>query len=162
GPIVDGNYQMLSGTSMAAPHTAGAAAIMAQRFPSYTNKQLKDALISTAKTDTSLSVYQQGGGRVDVARAYSQAVYASPGTLNMRFFPYPHPTRTPATKTVTSRTDSAAAVTLDLSLDVKGKNTGAAPAGMFSVSQPSVTVPANGTASVTVTIDPSAGPLDLY
>ncbi len=162
GPIVDGNYQMLSGTSMAAPHTAGAAAIMAQRFPSYTNKQLKDALISTAKTNDSLSVYQQGGGRVDVARAYSQAVYASPGTLNLGFFPFPHINQNPVTRTVTYRNDTAADVTLALSLDVKGKNTGAAPAGMFTVSQPSVTVPANGTASVTVTINPTAGPLDLY
>lgn len=162
GPIVDGNYQTLSGTSMAAPHTAGAAAIMAQKFPSYTNKQLKDALISSSKTNDSLSVYQQGGGRVDVARAYKQGVYASPGTLNLGNFPFPHAGQTPVTKSVAYSNDTDAELTLALTLDVKGKDHGPAPAGMFSVSASSVTVPAHGTASVDVTVDPSAGPLDLY
>lgn len=162
GPIVDDVYQQLSGTSMAAPHTAGAAAILAQRHPAYTNKQLKDALISTAKTHDTQTVYQQGGGRLDVARAVSQQVYAQPGTLNLGFFPFPHTGQTPVTKTVTYANDSSTDATLDLSLKVTGKTSGPAPDGMFAVSQPTVTVPAGGTASVTVTVDPAAGPLDLY
>jgi subtilisin family serine protease len=162
GPIVDGNYQQLSGTSMATPHVAGAAAILAQRFPHYTNHQLKDTLISTAKTLDGQTVYQQGGGRLDVARGYSQQVYASPGTLDLGFFSFPHDGQQPVTKPVTYANDTAADVTLNLSLRVSGKDSGPAPAGMFTVSQPSVTVPAGGTASVDVTINPGAGALDLY
>jgi subtilisin family serine protease len=161
GPVVDGNYMQLSGTSMAAPHVAGAAAILAQEHPGYTNQQLKDLLISTAKIGE-YSAYQQGGGRVDVARASAQSAYASPGTLNLGYFTYPHTDQKPVTKTVTYHNDGAADQTFALSLDVKGKKGTAAPAGMFTVDQSSVTVPAGGTASVNVTVDPLAGPFDLY
>jgi subtilisin family serine protease len=161
GPVVDGNYMQLSGTSMASPHVAGAAAILAQEHPGYTNQQLKDLLISTAKVGE-YSVYQQGGGRVDVARASAQPAYASPGTLNLGYFTYPHTGQNPVTKTVTYHNDGAADLTFALSLDVKGKKGAAAPAGMFAVSRSSVTVPAGGTASVDVTVDPNAGPFDLY
>ena len=162
GPIVDEHYIQISGTSMATPHVAGAAALLAQAFPAYTNRQLKDTLVSTSHTVGGQSVYQQGGGRVDVPRAFTQRVYASPGTLNLGNFPFPHDGQAPVTKTVTYANDTDAAVTLDLSLQVSGRDTGAPPAGMFAVSQPSVTVPAGGTADVTVTVDPSAGELDLY
>ena len=162
GPIVDGVYQTLSGTSMAAPHVAGAAAIIAQEFPAATNQQLKDRLISTAKTSATQTVYQQGGGRVDLVRAHAQQVYASPGTLNLGYFSFPHTDQKPVTKTVTYTNDGSTELTLDLSLQLSGKEHGPAPAGMFTLSQPTVTVPAGGTASVTVTVDPAAGQLDLY
>lgn len=162
GPIVDGNYQQLSGTSMATPHVAGAAAILAQRFPDYGGEQIKDTLISTSETQPGQTVHQQGGGRLDVARGYRQEVYASPGTLNLGYFTYPHTGQEPVTKTVTYRNDTDAGLTLDLSLQLSGKESGPAPEGMFSVSASSVTVPAGGTADVTVTVDPGAGSLDLY
>ncbi|HEV2782758.1 MAG TPA: S8 family serine peptidase [Actinophytocola sp.] len=162
GPIVDETYQQLDGTSMATPHVAGAAAILAQRFPGHTNRQLKDALISTASTKADQTVYQQGGGRLDVARAHAQQVYAGPGTLNLGFFSFPHDGQQPVTKTVTYTNATAADLTLDLALNVSGKDSGPAPAGMFTVSSPTVTVPAGGTASVDVSVDPNAGPLDLY
>ena len=75
----------LSGTSMATPHVAGAAAILAQEYPGYTHDQLKDLMVSTAKT-ADYTVYQQGGGRVDVGRAFQQKAYASPATLDMGYF----------------------------------------------------------------------------
>ncbi|HET8640915.1 MAG TPA: S8 family serine peptidase, partial [Pseudonocardiaceae bacterium] len=162
GPIVDERYVTLSGTSMATPHVAGAAALLAQAFPGYTHRQLKDALVSTARTIGGQSVYQQGGGRLDVARAFGQRVHAGPGTLNLGNFPFPHDGQAPVTKTVSYTNDTATGITLNLSLQVSGRDSGPAPAGMFRVSQPSVTVPAAGTASVEVTVDPAAGALDLY
>ena len=44
-----GDYQTMSGTSMATPHVAGAAAILAGCTRSWTGQQLKDALMSSAK-----------------------------------------------------------------------------------------------------------------
>lgn len=158
---VDSYYSRLSGTSMATPHVAGAAAILLQEHPDWTAAELKPALISTAKDD-GYSVYQQGGGRLDVARAFSQQVYADPGTLNLGYFSYPHTGQSPVSKPVTFRNDGASDVTLNLSLNVTGEKHGAPPAGMFTVSQSSVTVPADGSATVTVTVDPNAGQLDLY
>ncbi len=162
GPIVDERYVQLSGTSMAAPHAAAAAAILSQQHPTWTNRQLKNALISSAETSPDYSVYQQGGGRLDVARAVSQQVVADPGTLNLGFLPWPHTDEEPVSKTVTYANDGDADVTLDLALDVSGKETGAAPSGMFTLSASTVTVPAGGTAAVTVTADPNAGEPDLY
>ena len=158
---VDQYYTRLSGTSMATPHVAGAAAILAEEHPDWTAAQLKPALISTSKDD-GYTVYQQGGGRVDVARAFSQQVYSDPGTLNLGYFRFPHTGETPVTKPVTFRNNGSSDVTLNLSLNVTGEKNGAPPAGMFTVSQPSVTVPAGGFASVTVTVDPNAGQFDLY
>jgi subtilisin family serine protease len=158
---VDNFYTRLSGTSMATPHVAGAAAILAQEHPDWTAAQLKPALVSTSKDD-GYTVYQQGGGRVDVARAFSQQVYADPGTLSLGYFRFPHTGQQPVTKPVTFRNNGTTDVTLSLSLNVTGQKTGAAPAAMFTLSQPSVTVPAGRSASVKVTVDPSAGPDDLY
>jgi subtilisin family serine protease len=82
GRPVNDKYTAASGTSMATPHVAGAAAILAQRYPQWTGKQLKDALASTAKPAEKLSVFEQGGGRVDVPRSVRQGVYAT-GTLSL-------------------------------------------------------------------------------
>ncbi|HEX6684386.1 MAG TPA: S8 family serine peptidase, partial [Candidatus Limnocylindrales bacterium] len=161
GPIVDGNYMQISGTSMASPHVAGAAAIVAQQHPTLSNRQLKNLLISTAAPGN-LSVYQQGAGRVDVARAHTQQVYADPGTLNLGYFTFPHTGQQPVGKPVTYRNAGATDVTLDLALNITGKTSGPAAAGMFTVSPASVTVPAGGEATVTVTVNPTAGALDLY
>src|SRR5207244_4562120 len=68
----------------------------------------------------------------------------------------------PVGKTVTYTNDTAADVTLNLSLRVSGKDGEAAPDGMFTVSQPNVTVPAGGKSDVTVTVNPTAGPLDRF
>ncbi|HSV66150.1 MAG TPA: S8 family serine peptidase [Mycobacteriales bacterium] len=149
---VDANYARLSGTSMAAPHVAGAAAILAQQHQDWTAARLKPTLMSTAQPTA--SVFEQGAGRVDVARAVTQQVTATGGSLSYGFFAWPHEQR--VTKTVTYRNDGAAAVTLSLSLAATGPDGGPAPAGLFTVSASRLTVPAHGTAKVGVTARPAA------
>ncbi|MFJ3763070.1 S8 family serine peptidase [Streptomyces sp. NPDC090080] len=68
----DGFYRSDSGTSMAAPHAAGAAALVAQQHPGWTGKQIKDALMSTSVPTPAYSPYQAGAGRLDVAGAYAR------------------------------------------------------------------------------------------
>ena len=91
------------GTSMASPHVAGAAAILAQQHPEWTAAQLKAALMSTAKPGAGLTVNEQGAGRVDVARAVTQPVHAEPGSLSFGFLRWPRVGLPPATRTVTYR-----------------------------------------------------------
>jgi subtilisin family serine protease len=74
-PAADG-YVSLSGTSMAAPHVAGAAAIIAGEHPDWTATRLKSTLMGTAKPNAWLTPFQQGAGRVDVAAAVRSTVLA--------------------------------------------------------------------------------------
>ncbi|MGW0086370.1 S8 family peptidase [Streptomyces sp. NPDC003393] len=69
GDPVDANYVAASGTSMATPHVAGAAALLAQQHPDWGPQQIKDALISTSRTVPGTKVTEQGGGRIDLATA---------------------------------------------------------------------------------------------
>lgn len=68
----------MSGTSMAAPHTTGAIALVLAAHPDYTPADVKTALMNTAKdvnTDSkTYSVYQVGAGRIDPARAIKSHV----------------------------------------------------------------------------------------
>jgi subtilisin family serine protease len=71
---VDERHARLSGTSMAAPHVAGAAALLAQQHPDWTGEQLKGALVGSAHRLAGVSTHGQGAGRLDVARATTQRV----------------------------------------------------------------------------------------
>ncbi|MFD5065516.1 S8 family peptidase [Streptomyces sp. NPDC058394] len=77
GHPADANYTAASGTSMATPHVAGAAALLAQRHPDWNGQQLKDALISTAHTTSGTKTTEQGGGRIDVAAALDPVLGAT-------------------------------------------------------------------------------------
>ena len=161
GPIVDSIYMMISGTSMATPHVAGAAAILKQEFPLWTPAQLKSALVSTAVPGP-YNVYQQGGGRIDVARAFAQKVYATPAPVDFGFFPFPHDNPEQVTKTITYTNGTAAAVTLNLTVQVTGEDGSPTAPGQVTASASSVTVPAGGSASVDVTVDEGLGAPSVY
>ncbi|GAA2756499.1 S8 family peptidase [Actinopolymorpha rutila] len=77
-----GPYLQLSGTSMATPHVAGAAALLSQARPDMTGPELKAALMSTAVPTAGLREYQQGAGRVDVGRVLESPVLAEQGSLD--------------------------------------------------------------------------------
>ncbi|MFB9630487.1 S8 family serine peptidase [Nonomuraea helvata] len=138
----DGPYVAHDGTSMAAPHVAGAAAILAQRHPDWSGEQLKAALISSAAPQAGATHFQQGAGRVDVARAVGQQVYASPANIGAEFR-WDESGERQATRQLTYTNAGDSPVTLDLTVDGE----------VLRTSTQRVEVPAKGTASVTVTID---------
>ena len=158
---VDDLYTMASGTSMAAPHVAGAAAIVAQRHPTWGGEEIKSALMSTS-TLLPESVYDAGAGRVDVAAAVRQPVVARQGVIDFGYFPYSEEAHDPVVRSVTYVNTTNTAT--DLSLDVSVTDNTGTPAatGMFTVSEDTVTVPAHGTADVQVTMAPDIGPTQLY
>ncbi|MEU9189832.1 S8 family serine peptidase [Streptomyces sp. NPDC048484] len=151
-PAGDG-YVSLNGTSMATPHVAGAAAILAQRHPDWTGQQLKQALVSSAKPTTGLTVRQQGTGRVDVAKAVGQTVSGEASSVDFGTQRWPHTDDAPLTKQITYRNTGTSAVTLGLTVQATDADGKSAPRGLLSVSPKRVTVPAGGTASVDVTAD---------
>ena len=156
GPEVEPGYTALSGTSMATPHVAGAAALLAQQHPDYTGAQLKAILSASAKPHADLTAFEQGSGRIDVARAITQSVVTEPTSVSIGTIQWPHDDDEPVSKTLTYRNLGDADVTLALTLDTD------APEGMFTLSATEVTVPAGGTAEVTVTGDAGVGDVDGY
>jgi len=72
----------MSGTSMAAPHVAGAAALLKQNRPSLTARQLKSVLTST--TEPLLSSYLDGGaGRLNALHAVNSPIAMSKSQVFM-------------------------------------------------------------------------------
>ncbi|NEA62855.1 S8 family serine peptidase [Streptomyces sp. SID12488] len=158
-PAADG-YVSMSGTSMATPHVAGAAAILAQRHPDWTGERLKAALTASAKPTAGVSAFAQGTGRTDIVRALDQQLTTTPATVGFPAQQWPHTDDQPATKTVTYRNDGDRPLTLDLTTEAYGEDGKPAAEGMFEVSPKQLTVPAGSTATAQVTADSSAGTAD--
>jgi subtilisin family serine protease len=158
-----GNYYLTaSGTSMAAPHVVGAAAILAQRRPDFSAAQLKAALMASAAPHPARGAFDQGAGRVDVARAINQTILADPPSVSFGRQTWPHDDDTPVTKTVTYRNIGASDVTLSITASAVGPDGNPAPPGMFTLSATTLTVPAGGEAAVTLTADTRVGSADGY
>jgi subtilisin family serine protease len=135
-PARQGTFGLLSGTSMAAPHIAGAAALLAERHPGWSVAQLKSALVQTgdpARVGAAEALpTREGGGVADLPRADVPLLFAAPTGLS---FGRLAPGRT-ATRTITLTDAGGGAGTW--SVEVAGLATTA-----------TVTVP--GTLSVTAT-----------
>lgn len=74
------NYAYESGTSMAAPHVAGAAALLLQARPLLSPGQVKSILMSSAQSDSS-DTFQRGFGLLNVEAALSQNIAVEQGPL---------------------------------------------------------------------------------
>jgi subtilisin family serine protease len=89
-PAREGTWAAFSGTSMAAPHVAGAAALLTQRHPAWTVAQVKSALTLTASpaevgTFREAATTRQGAGFIDVAKADQPLVFADPAGVSFGF-----------------------------------------------------------------------------
>jgi subtilisin family serine protease len=161
-PVGDA-YQRLSGTSMATPHVAGAAAILLQQHPAWTGAQLKAALIGAARPDPTLTAYQQGAGRVDVDRATRQRVTVAPVSFDFGLAAWPHTDDPVLTRTLTYRNDGDAPITLALAASLSLADHRAAPASMIRVSPASLTIAAGASGEAKVTVDTNGdAPDDRY
>ena len=161
----EGPYTTMSGTSMATPHVAGAAAILLSANPDYTTAELKAALASTA-TDVGYTPYQGGSGVIDVDAALDAPVIAA-GSGDFGMLAWGQEP-TPITRTVeyTNRTDAEITVALEATLNDTTPSDvvdpGPLSAGIafdaLTLDAESLTIPAGGTATVTMTVDPAKVP----
>ena len=88
-PLAGGPFAVFDGTSMAAPHVAGAAALLLQRHPNWTPHQVKSALMSTAAAAWADSartveapVILSGAGLVDLPAANDPKLFTDPVSLS--------------------------------------------------------------------------------
>ena len=90
-PAFGGPFAVFDGTSMAAPHVAGAAALLLERHPNWSPRTVKSALVSTAGpawADTArtqvASVLLSGSGLVNVQAADAPSRRHRPGLALLR------------------------------------------------------------------------------
>ncbi|MCZ8201041.1 MULTISPECIES: S8 family serine peptidase [unclassified Microcystis] len=82
-----GGYATLSGTSMASPHVAGAAALLWSQNPTWTAQQVKNTLMNTGDSIAALAGRTVSGKRLNVFNALAAAnlpsvtVSVSPATV---------------------------------------------------------------------------------
>ncbi|RNJ79011.1 MAG: peptidase S8 [Nitrosopumilus sp. B06] len=77
------SYNFTSGTSYAAPHVAGAAALLLQKNPELTVSDLRSILLTTAQPVSDaygdkFPIHAAGSGRLDVAAAYNADLIITP------------------------------------------------------------------------------------
>jgi subtilisin family serine protease len=154
------DYTAANGTSMATPHVAGAAAVLAQRYRSrhvsLSAGELKAALMSTAEPTDGASVVDQGTGRVDLGRAI-QGVRAGTGSIS-EFLAWPHTPRQRVTRKVTYRNDTSRPVLLRLGAELTGADGSRAPSRLVEVGQRDLIVLPYSRREVPVTINGNVPP----
>jgi subtilisin family serine protease len=155
----------MGGTSMAAPHVAGVAALIRQAHPGWTNEQIKAAIMNTAVDlvdPVSSQIPRQGAGRIDAYAAVNTPVVAigdpklvslSWGVIEVTETTYSD------IKTVTLHNFTGT----DITMDVETMFTSVSVGATLTPAQTQITVPALGTVTVDVmlTLDATLLPLNF-
>ena len=133
GEPVDQWYTRLTGTSMA--HVAGAAAVMAQRWPDWTPARIKAVLMGTASPIPTSGCTS----RARVAwtwPAIAQRVIARRANVDFGFFRYPQTGAQPVTKAVPLLNLGDTETAVELRLELEDEDGNPAPAAMASLARP--------------------------
>jgi subtilisin family serine protease len=159
GPVVDDYYTTISGTSMATPHVAGLAAIVKEEHPDWDGERIKSVIANSTVPIANATGFDAGTGRVDALLAIQQDVVA-PASLSLGSYAWPYSDLEPTSTALTYTNTGDTPVTLSLVLT--GQDGSAEPTGSMTLAADQVTVPAGGTSSVDVVLDPTVADPGAY
>jgi len=80
---IHGGYNFTSGTSFAAPHVSGAAALLLEKYPSIHHHEIKSLLMTTSEPVSDaygkeFSLGDSGSGRLDIGKAFQAKLIITP------------------------------------------------------------------------------------
>ena len=151
GAQAGGEYVQMSGTSMASPHVAGAAALVRQAHPDWTVEQLRRSLTSGVKESPADGVYAQGAGELWVPGAVDAEVLAS-SSLSLGEFAWPHAGKEQLSGELTYTNVSDEPVRLKLKIrDLAGADGRSMPGNTVRLDRSTVTLAPGETTSVGIT-----------
>jgi len=135
------HYGPLSGTSMATPHVAGAAALLKALHHDWTPAQIKLALMNNA-TLLHDEIMAGGAGRIDAFAAATGTIRIDPPSISLGLAPIDLPNWT-ATRSLHVTNSGAQAATYTVKSNVTLGET-------VTPSAPSVTIPAGGATDISL------------
>ncbi|MCP4427813.1 MAG: S8 family serine peptidase [Chloroflexi bacterium] len=167
-PQNDPEYGLDSGTSMAAPHLAGAAALLLGAHPGWSPDEIRSAMMMTAVPDILLengsspaNPFARGAGRVDLGQAVQAGLVMDETKANYDAA-NPDLGGDPKTLNLPSLTDSDCFLSCSWTRTVKSSLTAStmwtvavdAPAGMdITVTPDSFSIPAGMTRTLDISVD---------
>jgi hypothetical protein len=156
-------FGQVSGTSMASPHVAGAAILLRQIHPEWSNADIKSALMSTSKyigiyNNSAQTIPAQpldmGAGRLDLSHAADPGVILDPPGLS--FGLVPTGTQKSVTFSVRNITTATEVYTLTTLYTGAGFSNTTALAG-FSLNEQVITLTAGSSSAVTAWFSSTLG-----
>ncbi len=83
--VLGGRYEKHYGTSMAAPHVSGVAALVKEKNPTILPSDLKSIIVNNAQEIPGEKTYAVGNGCVNALRSIQDSLIINPGTISFGF-----------------------------------------------------------------------------
>lgn len=157
----EGNlYVGMSGTSQATPIVTGAAALLLQQDPRRSWQQVKAKLTNTADAGVVYTGWTHGAGRLDLQRAVAPGITADSSSIDFNYLRYPD--KAPRSQQLTLSNPTQEPLTVTITDQQTSQTNIAAPTDAVIATPSTLTIPAGGTGSTTVSLDPARLPDGLW